>query len=79
MGVVAGALLILPLAIKAQQPGKVPRIGYLGQNNAEISQPQLAAFREGLRERGWVEGQNVVSRFDSQKAKLTSSPPSSLR
>ena len=59
IGVVPGILLTLPLAIQAQQAGKVPRIGYLGQNSAELGQPQLAAFRQGLRERGWVEGQNI--------------------
>ena len=57
---VTGALLTLPLAIEAQQAGKVPRIGYLVQNSAESSKRTLAAFREGLRERGWVEGQNIV-------------------
>jgi ABC-type uncharacterized transport system substrate-binding protein len=54
-----GALLAAPLT-EAQQAGKVPRIGYLGQNSAELGQRQIAAFRQGLRERGWVEGQNIV-------------------
>ena len=60
VGAVAGALLASPLAIEAQQPGRVLRIGYLAQNSAEIGQRQLIAFRQGLRERGWVEGQNIV-------------------
>ena len=60
VGVVAGALLTLPLAIEAQQAGKVLRIGYLAQNSAELGQRQLAAFRQGLRERGWIEGQNIA-------------------
>jgi putative ABC transport system substrate-binding protein len=60
VGAVAGALLTAPLIIEAQQAGKVPRIGYLVQNSAELGTPQLAAFREGLRERGWVEGRNIV-------------------
>jgi len=60
VGAVAGALLALPLTIEAQQAGKVPRIGYLVQNSAETSQRTHAALREGLRERGWVEGQNIV-------------------
>ena len=59
-GAVTGALLTFPNAIEAQQAGKVPRIGYLVQNTAESNQHLLAAFREGLRERGWVEGQNIV-------------------
>ena len=60
VGAVAGALLTLPLAAKAQQPGNVPRIGYIVLNSAESGRHLLAAFREGLRERGWVDGQNIV-------------------
>ena len=60
VGVVASALLGLPRAVEAQPAGKVPRIGYLVVNRAEVSQGPLAAFRQGLRERGWVEGQNIV-------------------
>jgi putative ABC transport system substrate-binding protein len=60
VGAVAGALLTLPLAATAQQAEKVPRIGFLSLNSAEELQPRLAALRQGLRERGWVEGQNIV-------------------
>ena len=74
IGVVAVALLTFPLAIEAQQAGKVPRIGYLGQNNTEIGQHQLAAFREGLRERGWVEGQNIVIEFRYANGKVDQLP-----
>jgi ABC-type uncharacterized transport system substrate-binding protein len=56
----AAALLTLPLAVEAQQAGKVPRIGLLAQNRAETSEPSRAAFRQALRERGWVDGQNIV-------------------
>jgi putative ABC transport system substrate-binding protein len=55
-----GAVLILPLPSVAQPAGKVPRIGYFVHNSAELGQRNLAAFRQELRERGWVEGQNVV-------------------
>jgi ABC-type uncharacterized transport system substrate-binding protein len=63
--IAVGAILVLPLAAEAQQAARLPRIGYLVQNSAEIGGHQLAAFREGLRERGWVEGQNIaiVTRF----------------
>jgi ABC-type uncharacterized transport system substrate-binding protein len=60
VGAVAGALLASPLAIEAQQAEKVPRIGYLVLNSAESGQHLLAAFRQELRGRGWVEGQNIV-------------------
>jgi putative ABC transport system substrate-binding protein len=51
--------LSAPLAA-AQPTGKVYRIGYLGAGSATVSQPPVEAFREGLRELGLVEGQNIV-------------------
>ena len=57
---VAVGFVAMPFTIKAQQAGKVPRIGYLGGNRADVSQPSLAAFRQGLREHGWIDGQNIV-------------------
>jgi putative ABC transport system substrate-binding protein len=52
--------LSAPLAVEAQPTGKVYRIGYLGAGSATVSQPSVEAFREGLRELGLVEGQNIV-------------------
>jgi putative ABC transport system substrate-binding protein len=50
-----------PLAAHAQQQaGKVPRIGFLGVTSPSDRPPLLDAFRQGLRELGWVEGQNIV-------------------
>ena len=60
IGAFAGGLVIAHFAAEAQQAGKVPRIGYLVQNSAETARPYVAAFREGLRERGWVEGKNIA-------------------
>ncbi len=54
------ALLTTPLAADAQQTGKVARIGYLGPTSPSSSSSLLDAFRQGLRELGWVEGQNIV-------------------
>ena len=48
----------LRYAAKAQQPGKVPRIGFLSPGGA-MSSP-TDAFRQGLRDLGYVEGQNLV-------------------
>lgn len=58
-------LLLLALAIllapgEAQQAGKAPRVGYIGINRAEDVQHLLEALRQGLRERGWVEGQTIA-------------------
>jgi putative tryptophan/tyrosine transport system substrate-binding protein len=74
VGAVAGALLTLPLAIEAQQAGKVLRIGFLSLNSAEELKPRLAALRQGLRERGWVEGQNIVIELRFAEGKVDRLP-----
>lgn len=51
-------MLASPLAAEAQQAGKVSRIGLLG--NAPLTELVSNTFSTGLRERGWVEGQNFV-------------------
>ena len=58
MGTAAGSLLITPLAALTQQTAKVSRIGYLRRTSREPA--DIAAFRLGLRELGYVEGQNLV-------------------
>jgi putative ABC transport system substrate-binding protein len=58
--VLALTLFAVPLAADAQQAGKVPRIGFLRLTSASDRPPLLDAFRQGLRELGWVEGQNLV-------------------
>jgi len=51
--------LSAPLAAEAQQAGKVPRIGFLYYGSPGPS-PELDAFRQGLRELGCIEGQNIA-------------------
>ncbi len=51
-------LLVAPLATDAQQPGKMPRIGVL--TLFPLDSPFSQAFRRGLRELGYVEGQNLA-------------------
>ncbi len=53
------ALLAAPLAADAQQLAKIPRIGYLGANSPSAGARFLESFRQGLRELGYVEGQNI--------------------
>ena len=60
MAMLTGGLLTAPLAAEAQQAGKVPRIGFLSLTSPSDRPPLLDAFRQGLRELGWVEGQNIV-------------------
>ncbi|PYM53149.1 MAG: ABC transporter substrate-binding protein, partial [Candidatus Rokuibacteriota bacterium] len=58
LGTLAGSLLAAPLAAAAQPAGKVYRIGYLTAGSVTANPRVLEAFRQGLRELGWVEGQN---------------------
>jgi putative ABC transport system substrate-binding protein len=56
-----GGAAAWPLAAHAQQQaGKVPRIGLLSLTSPSDRPPLLDAFRQRLRELGWVEGQNIV-------------------
>ena len=52
-------LFALSLPAEAQQPTKIPRIGYLGGGSAEIEKVWLDAFLQGLRELGYVESKNI--------------------
>jgi len=49
--------------VEAQQPKKIARIGYLAAVSSAADAPRLEAFRQGLRELGYVEGQNVIIEF----------------
>src|SRR6202795_1298057 len=67
------ALGAAPLAAEAQQAAKVARIGYLSRNLA--AGPHLPeAFRQGLRDLGYVEGRNVVIEYRSAEGKLERLP-----
>ena len=57
-----GATAIWPLAAYAQQAAKVPRIGFLFYGSSGPS-PELDAFRQGLRELGYIEGQNITVEY----------------
>ena len=58
MAIIAGGLLAAPLAAGAQQVGKVPRIGVL--TFTPMTTGLQEAFRQGLRDHGYVEGQNIL-------------------
>ncbi len=62
LGTVGLRVLAAPFAAEGQQ-AKAPRVGLLGLGSAESS-PLFEALRQGLRERGWVEGQNIA--FDDR-------------
>jgi hypothetical protein len=62
LGALAGGLLAAPLAAEAQPAAKVPRIGFLTGNLA-ASPHVVEAFRQGLRDLGYIEGRNVVIEY----------------
>jgi putative ABC transport system substrate-binding protein len=55
-------VVVAPLAARAQQPRKVYRIGFVWDSPA-VWPHALEAFRQGLRDLGWVEGQNIVIEY----------------
>ncbi len=61
--VVTLALLAAPPCADAQAPAKVPRIGFLGNSTAALEANLLGPFREGLRDLGYVEGQNILIEY----------------
>jgi putative ABC transport system substrate-binding protein len=72
----AFVLLAVPLAGEAQPPTKVARVGYLVTGSLESPETRvlLDAFRQGLRERGYVEGQNIVIEYRAADGKLERFP-----
>jgi putative ABC transport system substrate-binding protein len=62
MTLIGGAAVALPLAARAQQK-TVPVIGWLGGGSAGFYATFVAAFRQGLSETGYVEGQNLTIEF----------------
>jgi len=68
-----GAAAAWPLAAHAQQTGKVHRVGILFAGSGEGSVPDQA-FRSGLRERGYIEGQNIIVEFRTAGGKYDDLP-----
>ena len=61
------SLLAAPLAAEAQQSGKVYRIGFISMRSGPADNPQLEAFRQGLREMGISKGRTSFSRSDMRE------------
>ena len=59
---IAGAVVVWPLVARAQQ-SSIPVIGYLGAGSAQSDAFRVTAFRQGLKEAGYVEGQNLTIEY----------------
>src|SRR6266496_6448768 len=59
---------------QAQQPTKVPRIGFLGTASPSTISARLEAFRQGLRELGYVEGKSIVIEYRWAEGKFDRLP-----
>src|SRR5262245_62929227 len=65
--------------VEAQQPKKVPRIGYLAPGSPASDSPRIDPFRQGLRELGYTEGQDIVIELRFAEGKSERLPAFSLQ
>src|SRR5712692_9135302 len=70
IGTLAGGLLAAPFVTEAQQSKKIPRVGVLWPNPPATFEP----FRQGLKDRGYAEGQNVTFEYRWAEGKLDQLP-----
>jgi putative ABC transport system substrate-binding protein len=59
------SLLVVPLTAEAQPVRKIPRLGYIGDTPG----PYVDAFRQGLRERGYIEGETIAIEYRWQEGR----------
>ena len=55
---------------EAQQPAKIPRLGYLTNDSLSADLPRRDAFKQGLRQLGYSEGQNIVVEYRTAEGKV---------
>jgi putative ABC transport system substrate-binding protein len=69
-----GAAAAWPLAAAAQAPRKIPRVGFLLGGSPTVNRHMLDAFQQGLRELGYVEGQNIALEVRWAEGRLERQP-----
>jgi putative ABC transport system substrate-binding protein len=71
-----GSVSVWPVSALAQQTAKVPRIGYITTGSIDLAETRyaIAAFRQGLRDLGYVEGQNIVIEIRAADSKVERFP-----
>ena len=67
-------LFAVAIITEAQQPAKIPRIGYLSAASRSTSPARIEAFLQGLRDLGYVEGKNIVIEYRFAEGKLDRLP-----
>ena len=65
--IVTLVLLAIGTFAEAQQPAKAPRIGFLGGSSPSAISARIEAFRQGLRELGYVEGKTLSLSGDTRR------------
>jgi putative tryptophan/tyrosine transport system substrate-binding protein len=70
----AALIMVSVRAADAQESKKIPRIGYLSGSSASLSAPRREAFRQGLRELGYIEGQNIAIEYRYAEGNLDRYP-----
>ncbi|MGH7827480.1 MAG: ABC transporter substrate-binding protein [Candidatus Binatia bacterium] len=63
-------LLSTASSAEAQQPNKIPRIGFLGAVSSSANLARAEAFRQGLRDAGYIEGQNITIEYRYAEGKF---------
>jgi len=71
---ICAMLFALCFSVEAQQPKKVPRLGYLSAQEPAREAPRSEAIRLGLREFGYIEGQNIAIEYRYAEGKLDRLP-----
>ena len=75
VGSIAVGLLAAPFSMRAQQPAKIPRVGYVsGTGSATDQGPYVEALRRGLRDLGQIEGRTYSIEYRGAEGKLERVP-----
>jgi len=74
LSIIAFVFVVAGTVAQAQQTTKIPRIGYLSSNSIAAISARTEAFRQGLRELGYVEGKDILIEYRSGDGKLDRLP-----